>query len=60
VAQQFAFRLAAALGLVGAVISVLRGAEVPVAPLASQDPVERTKDGQEVGGASRAESGRGE
>ena len=53
--QQFAFRLAAVLGLVGAVISVLRGAEVSVASLASQDPVERTKDGQEVGGASRAE-----
>jgi EmrB/QacA subfamily drug resistance transporter len=54
-AQQFAFRLAAALGLVGAVISVLRGAEVPVAPLASQPPVGRTKDRQEVGGTSRAE-----
>jgi MFS family permease len=34
-AQQLAFRLAAALGLVGAVISVRRGAEVSVAPLAS-------------------------
>ena len=39
-AQQFAFRLAAALGLVGAVISVLRGAEVPVAPPASRDLVD--------------------
>jgi EmrB/QacA subfamily drug resistance transporter len=54
-AQQFAFRLAAALGLVGALISVLRGAEVPLAPPAGQDPVERTRDAHEVGGASRAE-----
>jgi NADH dehydrogenase len=54
-AQQFAFRLAAVLGLVGAVISVLRGAEVPVAPRESHDPVERIRDGQKVGGASRAE-----
>jgi hypothetical protein len=54
-AQQFAFRLAAALGLIGAVISVLRGAEVPVAPPASEEPIERTKDGQGVAGASRAE-----
>jgi MFS family permease len=38
-AQRFAFRLAAALGLVGAVISVLRGAEVPVAPMTSQNPL---------------------
>src|SRR5262245_29587209 len=30
-AQHFAFRLAAALGLIGAAISLLRGAEVPVA-----------------------------
>src|SRR5262245_54771254 len=30
-AQDFAFRLAATLGLIGAVISLLRGAEVPVA-----------------------------
>jgi EmrB/QacA subfamily drug resistance transporter len=53
-AQQFAFRLAAALGLVGAVISALRGVEVSVAPLASRDPVGRASDGQEVGGASRS------
>jgi EmrB/QacA subfamily drug resistance transporter len=37
-AQQFAFRLAVALGLIGAVISVLRGAEVSAAPPASQHP----------------------
>ena len=49
-AQQVAFRLAAALGLVGAVISLLRGAEVPAAPLASQDPMERAQSGQEAGG----------
>jgi EmrB/QacA subfamily drug resistance transporter len=54
-AQQLAFRLAAALGLVGAVISVLRGAEAPVGPLASQGPVERIRGGREVGGARRAE-----
>jgi EmrB/QacA subfamily drug resistance transporter len=54
-AQQFAFRLAAALGLVGAVISVLRGAEVPLTPLVSQDSAEQIRDGHEVGGASRAE-----
>jgi EmrB/QacA subfamily drug resistance transporter len=54
-AQQFAFRLAAALGLIGAVISVLRGAEVPVAPPASKEPAERAKDGQGVAEANRAE-----
>lgn len=54
-AQQFALRLAAALGLIGAVISVLRGAEVPDAPPASENPEDRTQDGQEVGGARRAE-----
>jgi hypothetical protein len=31
-AQAFAFRVGAALGLVGAVISVLRGSEIPPAP----------------------------
>jgi EmrB/QacA subfamily drug resistance transporter len=41
-AQQFAFRLAAALGLVGAVISVIRGAEAAVAPLANPDPTDKT------------------
>jgi EmrB/QacA subfamily drug resistance transporter len=35
-AQQFAFRLAAGLGLAGAVISVLRGAEVPRARMSSR------------------------
>src|SRR5262245_12559681 len=50
-AQQFAFRLAAALGLVGALISVLRGAEVPGASLASRDSGDARRD---VGGPSRA------
>ena len=54
-AQQFASRLAAALGLIGAVISVLRGAEVPDIPRASGEPTEPTTDGQEVGGANRGE-----
>jgi hypothetical protein len=54
-AQHFVFRLAAALGLVGALISVLRGAEVPLAPPASQDSAEQARDGHEVGGASRAD-----
>ena len=48
-AQQFAFRLAAALGLVGAVISVLRGVEVPVASLASRHAVDATRG---AGGSS--------
>jgi len=54
-AQQFAFRLAAALGLIGAVISLLRGAEIPVAPPASKEPTEWTRDGQEAGGANQVE-----
>ncbi|MBX9582288.1 MAG: MFS transporter [Gemmataceae bacterium] len=40
-AQQFAFRLAAAIGLVGAVVSALRGAEAPPAPPAGTDGVTR-------------------
>jgi EmrB/QacA subfamily drug resistance transporter len=54
-AQHFAFRLAAALGLVGAVIAALRGAEVPLAPPASRDSAEQARDGHEVGGVRRAE-----
>ena len=48
-AQQCAFRLAAALGLVGAVISGLRGVEVPVAALASRPSVDATRG---AGGSS--------
>jgi EmrB/QacA subfamily drug resistance transporter len=47
-AQQFAFRLAAVFGLVGAVVSALRGAEAPPAPPGAAEP---TKDGQPAGGA---------
>jgi EmrB/QacA subfamily drug resistance transporter len=54
-AQHFAFRLAAALGLVGALISVLRGAEIPLAPPASQHSAEQVRDGHEVGRTNGAE-----
>lgn len=45
-AQQLAYRLAAAMGLVGAVVSVLRGAELPGSAPMGQKPVATVNDGR--------------
>lgn len=47
-AQQLAFRLAAALGLVGAAVSVGRGAEVPVVTHVTERPIASRSDGKGI------------